>query len=118
MMTPLPVATTAGSFVVADTNEVGNLALFMSTATVHYLYHHDEDAWVQIPSGALAGTFGAGACGTKHRRSATVTANGGSTTSVTTAATINGLAKGKTIRMLTGSQAGEEATVTNVLVTP
>lgn len=116
MMTPLPVATTAGSFVVTDTNEVGNLALFMSSATVHYLYHHYEDAWVQIPSGALAGTFGAGSCGARHRRSATVTANGGSTTSVTTTANINGLAKGKTIRMLTGSQAGKESVVTNVLI--
>lgn len=61
----------------------------MASATVHYLYHHDEDAWVQIPSGALAGTFGAGSCGTKHKWSATLTANGGSTTTATTAAAIS-----------------------------
>lgn len=118
MMTPLPVATGAGSFVVTDINEIGNLALFMSSATVHYLYHHDEDAWVQIPSGALAGTFGAGSCGARHRWSNTVTANGGSTTTATTTANINGLAKGKTIRILTGSQAWQESTITDILVLP
>lgn len=118
MMTPLPLNTAAGNFVVTDVNEVWNLALFMASATVHYLYHHDEDAWVQIPSWALAGTFGAGACGTRHKWSATLTANGGSTTTATTTAAINWLAKGRTIRMLTGTQAGKEATVTNVLVNP
>ena len=59
MMTPTPTASTAGSFVVTDVSEVLNLAIFVSSATVQYLYHHDGDAWVQIPSGALAGTFGA-----------------------------------------------------------
>ena len=66
----------------------------------------------------MAGTFGAGSCGTRHKWSATLTANGGSTTTATVTANINGLAKGKTIRMLTGSQAGKESTVTNVLVNP
>ena len=118
MMTSLPVNTSAWSFFVTDINEVDNLWLFVSSATVHYLYHHDEDSWVQIPSGALAGTFGAGACGARHRWSNTVTANGGSTTTATTTANINGLAKGKTIRILTGSQAGQQATIDDVLVLP
>ncbi len=116
MMTPLPVPPWIGSFVITDVNEIWNLALWVGNATVHYLYHHDEDARVQIPSGALAGTFGAGSCGARHRRSNTITANGGSTTTATTTATINGLGKGKTIRILTGSQAGKESTITDIFV--
>jgi len=118
MMTPAPTASTAGSFVVTDVNEELNLAMFVSSATVQYLYHHDEDAWVQIPSGALSGTFGAWACWGRHRRSNAVTANGWTTTTATTTANINWLAKNKTIRMLTGSQAGKTATISSVNVTP
>lgn len=118
MMTPAPVATTAGSFVIVDSKEEDNLALFVSSATVQYLYHHDEDAWVQIPSGALAGTFGAGACGARSRYSTTITANGGSTTTATTATAITGLCKNKTIRFLSGANIGREATITGVIINP
>ena len=120
MMTPAPVATAAGSFVIHDGADLDNLALLVASATTHYLYHHDEDAWVQIPSGALAGTFGAGACGARLRWSAPVTANGGTTTTITTTAAITSLAIGRTVRMLTGTAAnvGKERTVASVLVTP
>ena len=120
MMTPAPVATAAGSFVIHDVDDTDNLALLVASATTHYLYHHDEDAWVQIPSGALAGTFGAGACGARLRWSAPVTANGGTTTTITTTAAITSLAIGRTVRMLTGTAAnvGRERTVTSVLITP
>jgi hypothetical protein len=120
MMTPAPVATAAGSFVVHDVADLDNLALLVASATTHYLYHHDEDAWVQIPSGALAGTFGAGACGARLRWSATVTASGGSTTTITTTAAINSLCIGRTVRILSGTAAnvGAERTVASVLVTP
>jgi len=118
MMTPLPAATVAWSFVVTDINETLNLALYVWSAILQYIYHHDEDAWVQIPSGALSGTFWAWACGGRHRRSNAVTANGWTTTTATTTANINWLAKNKTIRMLTGSQAGKTATISSVTVIP
>ena len=118
MMTPAPAASVAGSFVIVDSKEEDNLALYVVNATVHYLYHHDEDAWVQIPSGALAGTFGAGACGTRSRFSTTITANGGSTTTATTATAITGLCKGKKIRFLTGANIGLERVITGVIITP
>ena len=120
MMTPAPVATAAGAFVVHDGADLDNLALLVASATIHHLYHHDEDAWVQIPSGALAGTFGAGACGARLRWSAPVTANGGTTTTITTTAAITSLAIGRTVRMLTGTAAniGQERTVASVLITP
>lgn len=118
MMTPAPVASAAGSFVVCDVYERDNLALFVQTASVHYLYHHDEDAWVQIPSLSLAGTFGAGATGARRRWSSTITATGGSTTTATTTAAINGLCIGKTVRFLTGSQAGQFTTITGAIIIP
>jgi len=118
MMTPAPVATAAGAFIVTDNKERDNLALYVVNATTHYLYHHDEDAWVQIPSLALAGTFGAGSCGTRRRWSNTLTANGGSTTTATTTANISGLCIGKTVRFLTGANAGREATITGAIITP
>jgi len=120
MMTPAPTATAAGAFIVHDVASLDNLALLMSSATVHYLYRHNEDAWIQIPSGALTGTFGAGSCGAAARWSRTVTANGGSTTTATTAGAITGIAIGRTIRFLTGTAAniGLERTITGVIINP
>jgi hypothetical protein len=114
--TPAPVASAAAMFMCADPKQNNNLTLYVTSATVQYLYHHDEDAFVQIPSGALAGTFGAGACGTIARWSSTVTASGGSTTTATTAAAITGLCIGRTVRFLTGLNAGVEATITGAII--
>lgn len=115
-MSPAPTNTAAGAFVVTAVNEDGLLALYVASSTVQYLYHHDEDGWVQIPSAALGGTFGAGSCGVRGRWSTTLTANGGSVSGATTSSVINGLAKGRTIRFLTGANAGLERTITNVLI--
>lgn len=117
-MTPAPVNTAAGSFMITDIKEDDNVVMFVVNATTHYLYHNNEDGWVQITSGALGGTFGAGACGHKTRWSNTLTANGGSTTTATTATAVNGLAKGSVIRFLTGSNAGLDRTVTDMIITP
>ena len=50
MMTPAPSASAAGAFVVTDAKERDNTAMYVVSTTVQYLYHFDEDAWVQIPS--------------------------------------------------------------------
>lgn len=118
MMTPAPANSAAGAFVLSDKNGLGNLALYLLNATTHYLYHHDQDAWIQIPSGALVGTFGAGSCGTRTRFSNTINANGGSTTSITTATAITGYLLNKKIRFLTGANAGKETTITGIKIVP
>lgn len=119
MMTPAPVATVAGAFVIAPDSGNFKNALYVSSATVHHLYNHDEDAFMQIPSGALAGTFGAGACGVYHPWSINYTATGGSTTSVTVAAgthNITGRAVGQTIEFISaGTASGFRTTVTSIL---
>lgn len=114
MMTPSPVASSAGSFIIKDHLWTKRTTLFVSSATVQYLYWVDEDSWELTPSMALAGTFGAGACWEWGLWSNTLTANWGSTTTVTTTTSINNGMLGQTIRFLSGSQIGKEVTVTAV----
>ena len=118
MMTPAPVASSAGSFIIKDHLWIKRTTLFVSSATIQYLYWVDEDGWELTPSMSLAGTFGAGACGEWWLWSNTLTANGWSTTTVTTTTSINNGMLGQTIRFLTWSQAGKEVTVTAVDIIP
>lgn len=124
MMTPAPVAAGATMFVIADDADGrDNLAMYVTSAAVQYLFHHDEDSWVQIPTGAL-GSFATGACGARVRWSNVLTANGGSTTTATvaSAANLSGLCfsttSPRTARFLTGTQAGKDVTITGVIITP
>lgn len=119
LMTPAPAATVAGAFMIASDSGNFNNSMYIRSATEHYFYNHDEDAFLLIPSGALAGTFGAGACGVFHPWSINYTANGGSTTSVTVAAgthNITGRAVGQTIEFISaGSSSGFRTTVASIL---
>jgi hypothetical protein len=118
MMTPAPVTTGAAMFMVAPGSGHRDVSMYVTSATVQYIYSHDEDGFTQIPSAALAGTFGAGACGAYSPWSITFTANGGSTTTVTVAAAthnITGSAVGKTIEFISaGTATGQRRTITNV----
>ena len=103
MMTPAPIASAAGMFIVAPDSGNFDDCLLMQTAAIHYLYSHKEDSWRQIPSGAFGGTVAAGACGVRHPWSATYTATGGTTSTVTVALNthnITGLVVGQTLECL------------------
>lgn len=119
-MTPAPVASGIGTSVVFSKNGTNNIALVLYSGTVHYLYHHDEDAYIQIPSGAFGGTWVAAATGTYHPWSKTYTATGGSTTTVTVNSAsfnLNGFVRGATIEFLSGTAAniGTRTTITEIL---
>ena len=126
MMTPAPIATGASYFVIAPPSYLVNTlaigsnypAMYVCSATTAYLYYQGQDAWSQIPSPALAGTFGAGACGAFSPWSITYTANGGSTTTVTVAAGTYNLSSsvlGKTIEFISaGTATGQRRIVTAV----
>lgn len=119
-MMPAVTATAAAMFVVADQTGMSNVALYITSNTVHYLYHHDEDDWSQIPSGAFAVALAAGACGCYHPWSKTYTANGGSTTTITVAASsfnLNGFVRNQTVEILTGhaDNVGLRRTITQIL---
>lgn len=118
MMTPAPTASVAASFMLAAGSGNQNKALLVISATVQYLYDHAQDGFMQITSGALAGTFGAGACGAYSPWSITYTANGGSTTTATVAAAthnINAYVEGETIEFIaSGTNNGLRRKITNV----
>lgn len=118
-MMPAITATAAGAFVVSGASANRRYALYVVSATVHYLYDHKEDDWQPIPSGALAGTFGAGACGAHLAWSPTYTATGGTTTTLTVnSAThnINGNVVGDEVEFLTGTAGniGQRRTITAI----
>lgn len=117
-MSPAPSATIAGSLVVASPDN--NVALYFNTNTLNYLYHHDEDDWVQIPSGPFAVAAAAGSCGTYSHWSRTMTAVGGTTSTITVAAAsfnLNGFVRNKTIEFLSGTATniGLRRTITNII---
>lgn len=105
-MTPAPTATAAGTLVINDNANVSRFALYVVSATVHYLYDHQNDDWLPIASGAFGTAIGAGACGTYTDWSNIYTAIGGTTTTITynlASFNINGFAVGSTVEFLTGN---------------
>lgn len=121
-MTPADTATAAGAFTVNDNQNESRFALYMLSATVHYLYDFEEDAWLPIASGAFSPALTAGACGTYCDWSPTYTATGGTTTTITVALNthnINSYVVGKTVEFLSGTAAnlGLRKTITNVTTT-
>lgn len=113
MMTPSPVATAAAMFIIeAGSLDPHQLKLFVTSVSAHYLYFPLEDAWLQIPSGALGGTFGAGACGEWNPLGPTGTASAGTTTSLTTTLTLPGSLAGYKMRITAGTGAGQTITLT------
>lgn len=110
-MTPAPVTAAAGMFIIQG-DTVRRIAMLVASATVQYLYYIDQDAWEQIATVTLGGTFGAGACGDWSPLGPAGTATAGSTTSMTTNLTIPRSLAGYTIRITAGTGAGQEAVIT------
>jgi hypothetical protein len=106
MCSPAPGSTTAGTFI-ASSRHARQRQLYVASATVHWIYDPFEDGWIQIPSGALAGTFGAGACGTASAVGPTGTATGGSTTALNTALTLARDLRGYSVHITGGPGAGD-----------
>lgn len=118
-MTPCPITTAAGVFTISGNSGSRRYSMLVSGTTTQHLYDHFEDEWLPIASGALAGTFGAGACGAHLAWSVTYTATGGSTTTATVNAAsfnINGNVVGDEIEFLTGtaSNIGLRRTITGI----
>lgn len=127
--TPAPTATVAGAFI-ASSRHFRQQQLYVASNTLAYLYRPDEDGWVQVPSPALAGTFGAGACGVAVATSTgstiaaqSLTATAGTTTTLTTNQTLARDLRGYSVRILAGPNAGQTFTIasntigTNAVIT-
>lgn len=111
LTTLLPVAASAGVFVISS-RLAQQRQMFVFSNTVQYLYYPFEDAFIQIPSAALAGTFGAGACGTSTAVGPSGTATAGSTTTLTTNLTLARSLVGYKIEITGGPGAGDVRTIT------
>ena len=112
MANPLPAATAAAQFVVSS-RHYRQQQLLVQSNTAALLYNPNEDAWISAPSPALAGTFGAGACGTSGSFStgttvgaSSLTATAGSTTSITTNQTLARDLRGYSVFFVGGTNAG------------
>lgn len=114
---PAPAATSAGQFV-ASSRCYRQQQMLVQSAVLAYLYNPSEDGWIQLPSPALAGTFGVGACGVGGAMStgstiaaASLTATAGSTTTITTNQPLARDLRGYSVQILAGPNAGETKTI-------
>lgn len=119
MLSPSPLAATAGSMV-EGSRHFRQQQLLVRSNTEAYLYLPLEDGWVQVPSPALAGTFGAGASACSGAFSigtataaASLTATGGSTTTIITNQTLARDLRGYSVHILAGPNAGVTLEIVN-----
>lgn len=110
LTSPAPANTASGAFVVSS-HLAQQRQLLMLSATLHYLYYPFEDGYIQIPSGALAGTFGAGACGTSTCVGPTGTATGGSIDQLFTNLSLARSLAGYQVQITQGPGAGDVRTI-------
>lgn len=108
-----PVTLTAGMFI-SQNDSIEQNALLVSSNTGAWLYSVAEDGWTALPSPALAGTFGAGACGVSHNWStgSTITAQtlgvtSGTTSTIVTNQTLARDLRGFSVHIVSGPNAGE-----------
>ena len=110
-MTPCPVSTVAGGFVITDPSGEDKSSVYIGSASAIYRYDHNQDAWQQLPASGLPGSFAAGSCGTFHHHGPSGVASNGSNTTLNTNLTINRSLKGYKIRITAGPGAGNERTI-------
>ena len=116
-LSPAPSATVAGSFI-ASSRHFRQQQLYVNGNTTAWVYNPFEDGWVATPSPALAGTFGAGAAGVAGSWStgttvaaASLTATGGTTSTIITNQTLARSLAGYSIHILSGPNAGVTLTI-------
>lgn len=117
MCCPTPIPTTGGTLV-SSSNHYRQHQLLVASNSQAWLYKPEEDGFVQVPSPALAGTFGPGAtaCASSVSTGATVaaqslTATAGTTTSITTNQNFQRDIRGYSVRILAGPNAGQTFTI-------
>lgn len=111
-VTPAPSATVAGAFI-ASSRHFRQQQLYVNATTTAWIYNPFEDGWVQVPSPALAGTLAAGAAGVAGSWStgttvgaSSLTATGGSTSTIITNQTLSRSLAGYSVHILSGPNAG------------
>lgn len=110
--TPAPNSTGTGSFVVSS-RHFRQQQMYVRGSTDATMYNPAEDAWVTLPSPALAGSFGGGASGTAGAWStgstvgvASLTATAGTTSTITTNQNFQRDLRGYKVHILAGPNNG------------
>ena len=117
MVSPSPIATLPGAVIIPSRCYRQQQLYFQSTVSA-YIYLPSEDGWVQLPSPAIAGTFAAGVAGasgsfsTGTTLAASLTATGGSTTTIITNQTLARSIVGYQVNILSGPNAGVTLPIT------
>lgn len=109
---PAPVSVQAGALI-ASSRHFRQQQLYLRSNTEAYIYNPSEDAWVQLASPGLAGTFGAGAAGVASAWSTgstigagSLTATGGTTSTIVTNQTLARDLRGYKVHILSGPNNG------------
>lgn len=105
-----PVSSAAGSFIVSSTLR-DQYQFFIASNTSMSIYDPFADGWMSGPSPALAGTFGAGACGVRHPHGPRAFATAGTTSTITTNLNLQRNLVGYKIRIIAGPNAGLETDI-------
>jgi hypothetical protein len=107
-----PVSSQAGAFI-ASSRHFRQQQLLVRSNTEAFIYNPAEDGWVELASPGLAGTFGAGVAGVSGAWStgstvgaASLTATGGSTTTIITNQTLARGLRGYKVLIMAGPNAG------------
>jgi hypothetical protein len=116
-LTPSPNATAAATFIVSS-RHYRQQQLHVLSNTAASLYSPMEDGWMAVPSPALAGTFGAGACGVAGAFStgttvaaSSLTATAGTVLGITTNQNLQRDLRGYTVYFVGGTNAGKTKTI-------
>lgn len=113
--------TVSGSFIVSDKGDAipaHDTMYYVGGASTIYDYNADEDSWVLLPASGIAGTFAAGSCGELRNLAApggvvTLTASGGTTTTISTNLTIVRDLVGCEVRVVGGAGVGYTGKIKN-----
>lgn len=117
LMTPCPVTAASGCVYIGDDSARNRFTLHIQSVSSQWLYDHEEDAWIQIPSGGFAGTFGAGTAGQYYPWSMTITSTGGTNNTFNVTSSLFNLSrfiKGCTIEFLSGANIGLTAVINEI----
>ncbi len=120
---PLPAATVAGSLI-ASSRHFRQQQMYLRGQNESYIYNPAEDGWVTLPAAALAAAVGAGTSGVAGAWStgtttaaASLTATGGTTSTIVTNQTLARDLRGYRVHILAGPNAGAVLDIVSNTVT-
>ena len=120
---PLPAATVVGSFI-SSSRHFRQQQMYLRWQNESYIYNPAEDGWVTLPAAALAAAVGAGTSGVAGAWStgtttaaASLTATGGTTSTIVTNQTLARDLRGYRVHILAGPNAGAVLDIVSNTVT-